>query len=322
MLCPWICIAQASDMRNPRYLRTTRPGRHPCPKKLVFSWYQTCQTLCHLGGTCFFFQVMPIVLWQRQRSQMEVRCFKLVDGPFIYLLSMCLNVRCPETRWFLTRMIFRKSAGPLILLTSTPCSFGLAAVCHLLGPTLNQQFLDVPTPKISSKNMDVSLPLHSPKRLNMIWKNRYQPLPNPCQYSDHSLYTFSRKMLIRWILVSWYPFAKNQFPFFFLVKSVANLYTSIHLRFHIMRELKIGRSSATFVMDGWSDLIRSCRRLAACIGCFRGGRWRFLGENLWNYFPPWWIEVHRPVHGRWVKHWWVFRIAPLRLDMFLWGMEL
>lgn len=215
MLCPWICIAQASDMRNPRYLRTTRPGRHPCPKKLVFSWYQTCQTLCHLGGTCFFFQVMPIVLWQRQRSQMEVRCFKLVDGPFIYLLSMCLNVRCPETRWFLTRMIFRKSAGPLILLTSTPCSFGLAAVCHLLGPTLNQQFLDVPTPKISSKNMDVSLPLHSPKRLNMIWKNRYQPLPNPCQYSDHSLYTFSRKMLIRWILVSWYPFAKNQFPFFF-----------------------------------------------------------------------------------------------------------
>ena len=59
--------------------------------------------------------------------------FELVDGPFIYLLSMCLDVRCPKTRWFHTRMIFRKSAGPLILLTSTPCSFGLAGGLSFVG---------------------------------------------------------------------------------------------------------------------------------------------------------------------------------------------
>ena len=59
--------------------------------------------------------------------------FELVDGPFIYLLSMCLNVRCPKTRWFLTGMIFRISARPLILLTNTPCSFGLAGGLSFVG---------------------------------------------------------------------------------------------------------------------------------------------------------------------------------------------
>lgn len=47
---------------------------------------------------------------------------------------MCLDVRCPKTRSFHTiRMIFRKSAGPLILLTSTPCSFGLAGGLSFVG---------------------------------------------------------------------------------------------------------------------------------------------------------------------------------------------
>ena len=140
--------------------------------------------------------------------------FELVDGPFIYLLSMCLDVRCPKTRWFHTRMIFRKSAGPLILLTSTPCSFGLAGGLSFVGskfePTV---FGRSYTQNLIQKHGRVFASSLS-KASEHDLKNRYQPLRNFCRYSDHSLYIFSRKMLIRWILVSWYPLAKNQSHFF------------------------------------------------------------------------------------------------------------